>query len=613
MSKKRKSKKTLFDATSIATKLSSAIRNDLTTGTRLYACSVAATSWSSIQAEKVLSKFSDPSNGEGKDDLQIEAYCKFLDVNQHIEKYNNEMLFSSLSRICKKDQNPNQRMLVKARAIVHEILGEFSFSDFIDECKNSTGTSIGVPFSDTSQEMKFTLPLSSTPAAQKLFEQILVCSPKLYAAILSLNDCTSRDLDYSTFYAFKSGSRSTTVDKTSTSRRMIAIEPTVNMFLQQGLMAYMYRLLKRFDLNVETLPYAHKQLAYVASLDGVKATIDMRSASDSVSYELVRYLVPPSWFVYLDVVRSPTMDLDNSLVELSMFSTMGNATTFPLETLIFYALAVAAVMPDTYTVHPEMDEKLAVSVFGDDCILPTDKAQIFIDLCEYVGFQVNRDKSFYEPGPGFRESCGGDYYRGYDMRPHYIRGPVSTSLSSLEPWLYTNLNGIYRKFIQNFGPTNYVYLDQTLKYAVSLFRRYGLTFKFVPHYFPDDAGFHFGIDIHRFNINCRVSPIYVNKHGTASFLYCNYEYRERKRVNKFLRYILWLQNNEAKSNRLASDGKASPDILERPIVFNFMDPLRQKPTHYKIRLRGRYVMARARSSMGFPNDLVKAGDRKSVV
>jgi hypothetical protein len=302
------------------------------------------------------------------------------------------------------------------------------------------------------------------------------------------------------------------------------------------------------------------------------------------------------------------MDIEGSIVELSMFSTMGNATTFPLETLIFYALGVAAVMPDTYTVHPEMDEKKAVSVFGDDCILPTEKAQVFIDLCEYVGFQVNKDKSFYQPGPGFRESCGGDYLRGYDMRPHYIRGPVSTSLSSLEPWLYTQLNGIYRKFISNFGPTNYVYLDQTFKYAVSLFRKYNLTFKFVPTYFPDDAGFQFGVDIHRFNVNCRVSPIHINKHGTATFLYCNYKYNERKRVNKFLRYILWLRENESRDRR---DRVGIPVDNWRVSLELLLNPRAQKPEQYSIRRRGRYVMARARSSMGFPNDLVKAGHKFS--
>jgi len=74
---------------------------------------------------------------------------------------------------------------------------------------------------------------------------------------------------------------------------------------------------------------------------------------------------------------------------------MGNGFTFPLETLIFWALT-RAVCGSTAT----------VSAYGDDIICPSDRAEDVIAVLTEVGFSVNLEKSFWN-GP-FRESCGSD-------------------------------------------------------------------------------------------------------------------------------------------------------------------------------------------------------------
>ena len=91
---------------------------------------------------------------------------------------------------------------------------------------------------------------------------------------------------------------------------------------------------------------------------------------------------------------------------------MGNGFTFPLESLIFFALAHSVCKPGE-----------TVSVYGDDIIVPTHRYEALVQLLTATGFLVNTDKSF-STGP-FRESCGHDYLSGINIRPCYIKGPLA--------------------------------------------------------------------------------------------------------------------------------------------------------------------------------------------
>jgi len=101
---------------------------------------------------------------------------------------------------------------------------------------------------------------------------------------------------------------------------------------------------------------------------------------------------------------------DGSRERLEKFSSMGNGFTFPLESLIFWALASAA-----------SDD--IVTVYGDDIICAVKDVELIIKVLEACGFAINKGKSFWS-GP-FRESCGSDYYRGIDVRPVYVKTVLS--------------------------------------------------------------------------------------------------------------------------------------------------------------------------------------------
>jgi hypothetical protein len=412
------------------------------------------------------------------------------------------------------------------------------------ECSNSNGSSLGVPFLDTSLERKFKYPITATGQAKTRFLDYMSFNFQLKRAIEESNG----GQPLADHVVEVSGSRVTTVEKDSSIRRMIAVEPTANMYLQQGLMRLIYKRLERVNLRLESLPTKHCQLAWQSSITSRNATIDFSSASDCVSTELLRWLIPKKWFFVIDQVRSHQMNKPDGsfFAEPSMISTMGNAGTFPLETLVFWALGSACQFtidnPNSYSEFPSQESYSKVSVFGDDCILPTSTATLFINVCNRLGFMVNSEKSYYDDQK-FRESCGGDYYHGFNVRAVYARAPVNRSISSLEPWLYVLFNGLLKKYISYFGPLTYIYDKSILRYFLELTRHYNLHLKIVPDDYPDDSGLKMSSDIQRL-IACypfRLDRIARSHHGTYQFKYCRFIYRTKLKTDDHLRFVSWLK------------------------------------------------------------------------
>lgn len=229
-----------------------------------------------------------------------------------------------------------------------------------------------------------------------------------------------------------------TVPKKTDIDRVAAKEPDLNMFVQKGIGNYIRRnLLKAAGINLNDQS-KNRSFALRGSIDGSLATLDLSSASDSVTTELVFQLLPVTWFTLLDSVRSRvTRLLGGEEHRNCMFSSMGNGFTFELESLIFWALMKAtAILTGTRGV---------VSVYGDDLIIPTEMVSEAMHVLSYMGFTVNPEKSSYE-GP-FRESCGGHYWNGLDITPFYIKEPIETTTdlihvaNQLRKWGEQRLNG----------------------------------------------------------------------------------------------------------------------------------------------------------------------------
>jgi hypothetical protein len=210
------------------------------------------------------------------------------------------------------------------------------------------------------------------------------------------------------------GNRFTTVPKDSTKDRGIAIEPSVNLFYQLGYGDVLKRRLRSAGLDLQHAQETHRQIAREASIRGHFATLDLSNASDTISNSLVKLLLPKRWYECLTALRSPKTHIEGQWVWLEKFSSMGNGFTFELETLIFASLAKAAM---------ESSDHLAVlgydlHVYGDDIIVPTECAADVMAVLQYFGMTLNGTKSFVT-GP-FRESCGGDFFLGQNVRPYHL-------------------------------------------------------------------------------------------------------------------------------------------------------------------------------------------------
>lgn len=212
-----------------------------------------------------------------------------------------------------------------------------------------------------------------------------------------------------------------TVPKKTDIDRCACKEPDLNMFIQKGIGSYFRKCLLRTGINLNDQSI-NRSLARSGSYTGNLSTLDLSSASDSVSTELVFQLLPVTWFTLLDSARSPVTIIDGEEHRNHMFSSMGNGFTFELESLIFFVLT-RAVCYFTRT-------RGVVSVYGDDIICPRTVSLQVIRVLEFFGFQVNLDKS-HTSGP-FRESCGGHYYNGYDITPFYLKGPILSVLDLVD-------------------------------------------------------------------------------------------------------------------------------------------------------------------------------------
>jgi len=218
------------------------------------------------------------------------------------------------------------------------------------------------------------------------------------------------------------GSRLSFVPKTAEISRTICTEPLLNMLFQKGIARRLEdRLAQAYSIRLAVQPERNRELARLGSLHGRFGTIDLSSASDSISLTLVRALFPPEMSIWFERTRSKfTILPDGRKIELHMVSSMGNAFTFPLQTMLFASLVYGAYRALGIPFQRPGKHSLGnFAVFGDDIIVDSRAYDLTCRLLVFCGFSVNVDKSFNEGS--FRESCGHDYFDGYNVRGVYIK------------------------------------------------------------------------------------------------------------------------------------------------------------------------------------------------
>jgi hypothetical protein len=214
------------------------------------------------------------------------------------------------------------------------------------------------------------------------------------------------------------------VPKTMKTPRIIAEEPSAVMYIQQGLQRFFKQELEfsKFGSCVSYHSQVPNQvLARDGSLNGDLATLDLSEASDRVSHSVAMALFRfyPLLSEAMDAVRTRTADVPgHGIIPLNKYASMGSAVCFPVEAMVFMTIVMLAIKKNSSTgafrrLLGSIPSGRLVRVYGDDIIIPVEHAQPVVDLLEAYGLKVNRSKSFWTGR--FRESCGSDWYAGFDV------------------------------------------------------------------------------------------------------------------------------------------------------------------------------------------------------
>lgn len=302
-------------------------------------------------------------------------------------------------------------LLFKAQRKIASIMGRFSTVASLHDCKWATGATFDLKRGEAFVGHKMTRTISVTESALPYLRKVIEHDPHWFATISGVVP----DGEFCVLpcnFTVTRGSRFLTVPKSAKTDRCIAAEPTGNSFLQQGLHAYMRRRLKRFGVDLDN--QARNQQRASDAYNCGFATLDLSAASDSISRNLVFHLFPIDWALLMDSLRSPETRLNGEWIRTEKFVSMGNAFCFELESLIFYALALAVCGEDS-----------VIEVYGDDIIVEQQYASELIELLGVCGFSINVSKSYTQGN--FYESCGEHYHRGKQITPIYQKALVIES------------------------------------------------------------------------------------------------------------------------------------------------------------------------------------------
>ncbi len=231
-----------------------------------------------------------------------------------------------------------------------------------------------------------------------------------------------------------------TVPKSQKAPRIIAKEPTANMWCQQIVRDYLERSVQKSFLR-DVIHFGDQSYngdaALSSSSTGTHWTVDLSDASDRVSLWLVERLVRSNktLLTALHASRSTICKVQTregtNFVRMKKFAPQGAATTFPLQSIVYSIFALSAVLYSRgWKVTPRNLKRVSqeVLVFGDDTVIPGDSGQAYVEILTYCGFFVNYAKTY---GTGkFRESCGVEAYDGADVTPAYITIPYQESVPS---------------------------------------------------------------------------------------------------------------------------------------------------------------------------------------
>lgn len=420
-----------------------------------------ATFKATYQMHSVLKRYRFRKDLFSDDELTEQAIASFRETQRRISAID----LSSLTTF-------TERVLAVARIYITKVLGVYSDEEHRDLCRFGRRASVGVPSRKACEAERWELPISGSLKQISWFDSEMsqIAAVQEYwtkqKAVVP-NRPTYQEID---------SLKLSLVPKSFKSLRAIMPNTTIGSYMSFGIGEIMRKRLKRIGYDIRKLQMEHRSLAARGSIHSQYVTMDLSSASDSISVALVKALFPSDWFDILEQSRIGQVSLpDGSLVESQTFCTMGIGYTFPLQTLVFLSLLKAISF-----LRFGRKQMMTISVYGDDMIFHRMLYGDVVSVFQEIGFVINVDKTFSTGH--FRESCGGDYYHGVDVRPFQPRnGAASVGAKAYEAMLYKCINGLLMRWSEHE-------VRETLLYLLSELGRVTGKAKVVPANFPDDSG-----------------------------------------------------------------------------------------------------------------------------
>jgi hypothetical protein len=428
--------------------------------------------------KSILKKFQDKKDANA----DAAALALFLKVNEQCRLWPGLPTVSNLPVVLEVAFGEAKDFIYR---LFHQDEGfnSFTWSAITRRFGFGNGSNIGSPGTDFFSKTALSTMATTDPGLHSIFVQAISEDP--IWSVVESNRLKHRVVEV------VRGSRLSFVPKTRSISRTICTEPTLNMMFQKGAQSVLEGLLKKscgIDFSVQ--PDKNQLLAQLGSVDGRFGTIDLSSASDSMSLAMVAEMFPEEVVTILRKLRSPVAALPGgSEVELHMISSMGNAYTFPLQTILFASVVYGAYRSIGLPVEfPRRDPLGAgnswrdpgnVAVFGDDIIVLREAYGLVCQMLKLLGFSVNVDKSFNTGD--FRESCGGDFLAGHNVRGVYIQtlktdGDVYSAINRLNRWS------------AQWG----ISLRRVIRCLLK-----GVRFLTVPYHEMDDAGVKVPLSLHK--------------------------------------------------------------------------------------------------------------------
>lgn len=210
------------------------------------------------------------------------------------------------------------------------------------------------------------------------------------------------------------------VPKSMTKNRTISKEPASLQYYQHAVRRALDKYFQGHPVLSGRIDLHHQEysmlLAKEGSSDGSFATIDLSSASDSVTYRLIKAVFAKTPLLRpLVCLRSDaTRLIDGRVLRLEKYAPMGSDLCFPTMCIVFSGLCELAVRRVAGRASRVNDYR----VYGDDLVVRRAFVPEVLRLLAAFHFKVNVSKSFWDQSLNhFREACGGEYLDGFEVTP----------------------------------------------------------------------------------------------------------------------------------------------------------------------------------------------------